>query len=382
MHYQDRILLEKSQTSLPRPLPPAPFEMPKTHLDDVVLRLRNRKSHHVYVSTGPSSNKDILSGSRPVRFDEDGRLLLPNDRSDRLPAREDLKEEEEEEEGGDSDSDSSDDIPTGRGAGGAAPSEAVTGTSAGPVVGRRVGFGAIASLPPRAAVPQTAPPCITCAEDVTGPAERDVKKNPRAPPEEGEGEGRIITETGCYDDLSDDGEDEACVSASELEAAALEAERVRQKNIMAALMQLGQTPRGPDGEALTDVPMDRLTTTTIDPAAEGPSQPTAPTGRVGDLRLTSAAAWGAPRFDPLAGSLGALALTEEELALRRAKAKEEVHAVRRKTEASKESASAWARHERGEGTAAGEETKEQRFADLDKLKGIFYREVGGALVNI
>lgn len=227
------------------------------------------------------------------------------------------------------------------------PSAAVTEPAAPKGGGKRVGFGAIASLPPREAADAnarescgcgTAPPSSGHTSSLTPAPEDGVAEFTSAVPAPGSHavnheQMEVVTESGRYEDLSDS-DNEACVGEGELEDDALNAERERQRKIAAMLVAT-------DGDTAAAAKQDPVK------AAER---------RKADIRASSGAAFGAPRFDPSAApqTTAALELSEEEIR-RRDEAKrlsEEAETDRRDTDTTKE------------------------FADVDKLKGIFHRQGG------
>ncbi|CAE7536377.1 unnamed protein product, partial [Symbiodinium microadriaticum] len=441
MHYQEKLqqekMAEKDQPRKTYPRIEEAFEIKPANTEHMVLRLRNRMSNHVFVSTTPTSNPDILSSCRPIKFDDKGHMIQKGASKATHPLSIESAQyesnafassqsgdqfsgsdtEESSSESSDSGDSSSDDVAVTTRPNTVGKTKAVeTPSGSGATSGRRVGFGAIASLPPRVLPgPFTAtstlsqPACNTCVEDVSfnGTLLMNGKSdgNSGVVGRFGRGgagdsqdeEARIITENGCYDELSDDGDDVACVAPSELDAQALEAERVRQKSIMLALLQHRPALIGPDGESLSGSNAPTTTAILNDTNAGMVEQQSlvstavkSETGRGGDIRSTSAAAWGAPRFDPLstvtaAGTdMAALRLSADEVKIRAARESEAVALASRKEVVSRESKSAWERYEGGGGFQEGqmddkhakEDEGDKRFADLPKLKGIFHREGG------
>lgn len=384
MHYQDKLNQEKIENDY------LPYDkgdhsaIKPANTADMVLRLRNRKNSHVFVSTAPTRNKSILSGSRPCKFNESGDLVIPhatvinemNIRRVESKCATDYLEEDSDSNSSQSDSSNSSDSESDGKNESSNPNSGHQHTAvvnAAPASGRRVGFGSIASLPPREIAPARASAtgtssqasCVTCVEDIDTnrslnlkpPSKRNVGANK-------EDEDRIITEGGCYDELSDDGDDERWNAPGELDEEALEAERKRQKQILMALLM---APSSIEGESVVDSQSVAPVTNDVTPVPQRTSRP-------GDIRSTSASAWGAPRFDPFAAVTAAgtdmesLKLSREEIAHRRAQEKEAMRLE-------KATRTGTAMIGVGQVLENEDEGDRARFADLDRLKGIFHREV-------
>jgi hypothetical protein len=388
MHYQDRLNQEKIDDEyLPFDIA-EPYEIKPANTADLVLRLKNRPNSHVYVSTAPTKNKSILSGSRPCKFNESGDLIRMDSTVINEMSKHSKNEKSDSDEGDDADnsssesesSESGDDTDTNSNSDTDNSADSVTAQQpkaqnssivpavSAPVSGRRVGFGAIASLPPREAPSirttsgaALAPPsCDDCLEELDMDRNLIQGTKPLSKRLPGEDEDRIITESGRYEELSDASDDESWNAPGELDAEALEAERNRQKQILMALLQ---APSSAEEESSVEGMKSAA------PAASAVPPPQV-TVRPDDIRSTSASAWGAPRFDPFAAmtaggtAMEALKLSREEVALRRARGKENTSR---------------AGVDLGGAAGQGESDEERaRFADLDRLKGIFHREVSFA----
>jgi hypothetical protein len=216
-YYLDKLESEK-QIPL-KPIYRTIFSPPKLFNEGAILKVKRRKNEHVYVGTGPAPSvqpRDILPSGKRRRFNEEGEYLEPLE----ILIPEDAPQK---------------------------PVEAVSVETPVPPPqrkGLRIGFGSIASLPPRS-VPSThsapppsdssnilhAPPCDTCVENEINIPEPE--KGGRYGFDEG---AKILTESGQYDELSSsDGEN--CLTPEEVTERSLNSERERQKRIFTFIQE-------------------------------------------------------------------------------------------------------------------------------------------------
>lgn len=226
-YYLDKLNREKAET-----VPQQPISVPSitTFAEGSILKIKRRKNEHVYVGTGDmqQNSQDILKTGKRRKFTDEGNYFEESsDRVENHSTEPTLLLPIEAESANASPSKSKEDIES----------------NPPPRKGQRIGFGALASLPPRT-VNETkrenfqtfAPPCTTCAENLIENQEFDSLDSLKTEHQSSRdnSSGIVITESGLYDDLSDS-DDENCISQEELLEESLLVERERQKRIFSLL---------------------------------------------------------------------------------------------------------------------------------------------------